>query len=212
MCRTCVRAARRQANRGPADRAGGDQLMTRLRRTGLKIDDPLTPTAANDQMPTAVPGRDEEHAAGPSGGPSGSTQSPKPRPSPAPRARSERALGSGPATSATKKAPTQAATAITTNGAWRAWSGQTRVASYRLPATGRASRRARLYLGGTPAPDWAARHCRHRPPPRRARRRDRRSRRPSRRRSHRGASCRTSLCLRTSPRGSDGASEAAGTL
>lgn len=107
--------------------------MTRLRRTGLKIDDPLTPTAANDQMPTAVPGRDEEHAAGPSGGPSGSTQSPKPRPSPAPRARSERTLGSGPATSATKKAPTQAATAITTNGAWRAWSGQTRVASYRLP-------------------------------------------------------------------------------
>lgn len=210
MCRTCVRAARRQANRGPADRAGGDQLMTRLRRTGLKIDDPLTPTAANDQMPTAAPWRDEEHAAGPSGGPLWFD--------------------------AIAEAKTIAGTAgkIGTNarvgprdighkeGADSSSDGdhdQRRLAglertdeSRQLPATGRASRRARLYLGGTPAPDWAARHCRHRPPPRRARRRDRRSRRPSRRRSHRGASCRTSLCLRTSPRGSDGASEAAGTL
>jgi len=47
---------------------------------------------------------------------------------------SRQAAGRPPAaTSGARKAPTQATTASIANGAWRAWSGQTRVASYRLP-------------------------------------------------------------------------------
>lgn len=183
--------------------------MTRLRRTGLKIDDPLTLTAANDQMPTAAPGRDEEHAAGPSGGPSGSTQSPKPRPSPAPRTRSEQALGSGPATSATKKAPSRAATAITTNGAWRAWSGQTRVASYRLPdelLAELASTSAELQLPIGLLVTAAIARLLDEPAAAIAALVDRAddARIEGRRAARR--------CLMASPQGSDGASEAAGTL
>lgn len=107
--------------------------MTRLRRSGLKIDDPLSPAGPGEQTTPVARQREQEQAAGPADGPAGSTLSPKPQEPAASRARSRQAQGSTPATSDTRKAPTQAETVIETTGAWRAWSGQTRVASYRLP-------------------------------------------------------------------------------
>jgi hypothetical protein len=107
--------------------------MSRLRRTGLTIDDPLAPATA-DQHATSARQRDDELAAGSSDGPTGSTLSPKPQASAARRSTSRQ--GRRPAAAATsnaRKAPTRAATATPASGAWRAWSGQTRVASYRLP-------------------------------------------------------------------------------
>ena len=107
--------------------------MSRLRRTGLTIDDPLSPAAADEHVTSPLP-PDNERAAGSSGVPADSTLPPKPQPSAAPRSTSRQAPGTAPAaTSAARRAPTQATTATTANGAWRVWSGQTRVASYRLP-------------------------------------------------------------------------------
>jgi hypothetical protein len=108
--------------------------MSRLRRTGLTIDDPLLPGAAEDHV-TPARSRDDELVGGSSGGsPAGSTLSPKAKPSAAPRSTARQATRTTPAaTSAARTAPTQATTATPANGAWRAWGGQTRVASYRLP-------------------------------------------------------------------------------
>jgi hypothetical protein len=107
--------------------------MSRLRRTGLTIDDPLSPGAADVHVTPARP-RDDEGVAGSSGGPAGSTPVPKAQPALAPRSSSRQPPGTPPAaTPGARKAPTPARTAGIANGAWRAWSGQTRVASYRLP-------------------------------------------------------------------------------
>ena len=107
--------------------------MSRLRRTGLTIDDPLSPGAAEEHVTPARP-RDDERVARSSGGRAGSTLSPEAQPSAAPRSASRHAPRTAPAaTSGARQAPTQATTATPANGAWRAWSGQTRVASYRLP-------------------------------------------------------------------------------
>jgi hypothetical protein len=106
--------------------------MSRLRRTGLTIDDPLSPAAAKGHVTSARP-RNDEGGVGSSGRPAGSTLAPKPQPSLAPST-SRQAPGTPPAaTSGARKAPTQATTATLASVAWRAWSGQTRVASYRLP-------------------------------------------------------------------------------
>ncbi len=75
----------------------------------------------------------DERVARSSGGPASSTLSPEPQPSAAPRSTPRQAPRTAPAaTSGARKAPTQATTAAPANGAWRAWSGQTRVVSYRL--------------------------------------------------------------------------------
>lgn len=108
--------------------------MSRLRRTGLTIDDPLSPATANDDV-TSAPRRDDGLTAGSSGGPPRSMQSPKPQRSAAPRLASRqgpRATAASAASEA-RAAPDRAATRTPANGVWRAWSGQTRVASYRLP-------------------------------------------------------------------------------
>ena len=79
--------------------------MSRLRKTGLSIDDPLAPAEPPASAePTTPAVAEKTSAAG--------------RPSPRPRrppARTERAPATAP------------------SPAWRSWSGQTRVASYRLP-------------------------------------------------------------------------------
>ena len=107
--------------------------MSRLRRTGLTIDDPLSPGAAEEHVtPARLP--DDERVARSSGGPAGSTLSPKPQPSSAASSTSRQAPRTAPAASSgARKEPTRATTAAPANGSWRAWCGQTRVASYRLP-------------------------------------------------------------------------------
>lgn len=107
--------------------------MSRLRRTGLTIDDPLSPGAGDEHVTSGRP-RDDERAAQTSGGPAGSTLSPKAQPSAAPRSTPRQAPGTAPAaTPGARKAAARATTATPAIAAWRAWSGQTRVASYRLP-------------------------------------------------------------------------------
>ena len=107
--------------------------MSRLRRAGLTIDDPLSPETADERVLSTRP-RDEERTAGPGGGLGGSAPLSKPQSSATQQSTSRQAPGTATAaTPGARKAPTRAATARPANGAWRAWSGPTRVASYRLP-------------------------------------------------------------------------------
>jgi hypothetical protein len=107
--------------------------MTRLRRVGLKLDDPLSPAGPGEQTTPVARQREQEQAAGPADAPAGSTASPRQQQLAAARARPSQSVRSALGTAAIRKAPPQAATSVKTTSAWRVWSWQTRVASYRLP-------------------------------------------------------------------------------
>ena len=99
--------------------------MSRLRKTGLTIDDPLS-TGTADERP-AAPERSGECLAG-------SMPRSNSEPSREQQPTSKGTMGSAPAPAAlagTKR--TRAATPPPEQGPWRLWAGQTRVASYRLP-------------------------------------------------------------------------------
>jgi hypothetical protein len=106
--------------------------MSRLRRTGLTIDDPLAaaPTATNG----LVTRLDEVESVATAA--SGVASTPKPsrsKKTAARRASSTRGAGTAAPQPATR--PTAAVSAMNPqpDEPWRTWSGQTRVASYRLP-------------------------------------------------------------------------------
>ena len=99
--------------------------MSRLRKTGLTIDDPLSP-GTTDERP-AAPERSGE-------GPAGSMPRSNSEPSPEQQPTSRGTRRSAPATATrATTARTRAATSPPEQGPWRSWAGQTRVASYRLP-------------------------------------------------------------------------------
>jgi hypothetical protein len=155
--------------------------MSRLRRTGLPIDDPLAAaltatnvsetgpdevesaaTAASSLASTAMPSRSKKTAAR--------------RPSSTPGAAAPRP--------ATRPAAAVAAVNARSDELWRSWSGQTRVATYRLPdellaELGAAATQA-------PPPNRPPGHRRDRAPPGPPGRGDRTTRRPSRRHPHPG--------------------------
>ena len=91
--------------------------MSRLRRTGLRLDDPLAPAAAESTRPPMTSGT--------------AAANPDPRP---PLATPPADGKQGRQARRTERAPsTSPESAPPPAGAWRAWSGATRVASYRLP-------------------------------------------------------------------------------
>ncbi len=99
--------------------------MSRLRKTGLTIDDPLSP-GTTDERP-AAPERSGERLAG-------SMPRSNSEPSPEQQPTSKEATRSAPVTATrARTARTRAATPPPEQGPWRSWAGQTRVASYRLP-------------------------------------------------------------------------------
>jgi hypothetical protein len=106
--------------------------MSRLRRTGLTIDDPLaaSPAATND----SATGPDEvEPAATVAFDVASTTEPSRSKKTAAQRPSS----GPGTVAAAPRSAPGSAAAVLASNAQagepWRSWSGQTRVASYRLP-------------------------------------------------------------------------------
>lgn len=121
--------------------------MSRLRRTGLTIDDPLgaSPAATNG----FVTGPDEAE-------PAATVASDVVSTAKSSRSRKTAARRPSPAPGAGAVAPRSAAAVLASNvqsgEPWRSWSGQTRVASYRLPdellaELGATATRLRLPIG-----------------------------------------------------------------
>jgi hypothetical protein len=125
--------------------------MSRLRRTGLTIDDPLAaaPTATNGSLT----GPDEvESAATAESGLASTAMRSRSKKTAARRPSSTPGAGAAAQQPATRPAAAVSATNAQSGELWRSWSGQTRVASYRLPnellaELGATATRLRLPIG-----------------------------------------------------------------
>ena len=106
--------------------------MSRLRRTGLTIDDPLAaaPRATNG----SVTGRDQvEPPPAAASGLASTAKLSRTDKAPAQRPSSTPGRGGAAPRRATRPRAAVSATNAQSDEPWRTWSGQTRVASYRLP-------------------------------------------------------------------------------